>query len=260
MINKKPIQNFQTRRFGFNYIPVIAIAAVLAMVTPNIVEAAPINISFTGEIQSLTTGGIPGAPSLVGTFGVGDAVSGTLIYDTAAPITISAAGSGTKGQSTTALTSFSLNISGLGYTSTGGLTTTQNDAQNGSLSPFRDAIFFQASSGVAGPTVGGLSADLLQFSLGTTILTTLANANLPTASLINALFGNNGFDGNTNFIRYTSSELARFSISSLNATSVSVVPLPAALPLYGTGLAIMGFIGLAIMGFIGWRRKQKSTA
>jgi len=33
---------------------------------------------------------------------------------------------------------------------------------------------------------------------------------------------------------------------------VSVVPLPAALPLYGTGLAIMGFIG--------WRRRQKSMA
>jgi len=32
----------------------------------------------------------------------------------------------------------------------------------------------------------------------------------------------------------------------------SVVPLPAALPLYGTGLAIMGFIG--------WRRKQRKAA
>ncbi len=33
---------------------------------------------------------------------------------------------------------------------------------------------------------------------------------------------------------------------------VGVVPLPAALPLYGTGLAIMGFIG--------WRRKRKAAA
>ena len=164
----------------------------------------------------------------------------------AAPITISP--DGTIGQSSTALTSFSLNINGLGYTSTGGFTTTRNDAS----SPARDAVFFQATSGIAGPAVGGLSADLLQFSLGTTNLMTLADANLPTASLINALFANNGFDGNTNFIRYSNNELARFSISSVNATSVSVVPLPAALPLFGTGLAIMGFMG--------WRRKQKATA
>lgn len=35
------------------------------------------------------------------------------------------------------------------------------------------------------------------------------------------------------------------------AYNVSVVPLPAALPLYGAGLAVMGFVG--------WRRKQKSV-
>jgi len=34
--------------------------------------------------------------------------------------------------------------------------------------------------------------------------------------------------------------------------TITVVPLPAALPLYGTGLAIMGFIG--------WRRKRKAAA
>jgi len=36
------------------------------------------------------------------------------------------------------------------------------------------------------------------------------------------------------------------------AAPLSVVPLPAALPLYGTGLALMGFIG--------WRRRKKSVA
>jgi len=35
-------------------------------------------------------------------------------------------------------------------------------------------------------------------------------------------------------------------------TSVGVVPLPAALPLFGTGLAVMGFVG--------WRRKRKTVA
>ncbi len=251
MFNKKSIQNFISRHSGFSCAPVIAIAAVLLIAAPNAVKAIPVNVTFTGEIQFLTTLGNPGAPTLQGTFAIGDAVSGSLIYDTAAPINIASAGTGTKGQSATALTSFSLTINGLSYTSTGGLTSTQNDAQNGSSSPFRDAVFFQATSGIAGPAVGGLSANLLQFSLGTTNLATLADANLPTASLINALFANNGFDGNTNFIRYSNSELARFSISSVNGISVSVVPLPAALPLFGTGLAVMGCMG--------WRRKQKAT-
>jgi len=38
----------------------------------------------------------------------------------------------------------------------------------------------------------------------------------------------------------------------IKTTALSVVPLPAALPLYGAGLAVMGFIG--------WRRKRKMGA
>lgn len=37
-----------------------------------------------------------------------------------------------------------------------------------------------------------------------------------------------------------------------DSSDVSEVPLPAALPLYG--------IGLAVMGFIGWRRRRKAAA
>jgi len=39
---------------------------------------------------------------------------------------------------------------------------------------------------------------------------------------------------------------------AVDETGISVVPLPAALPLYGTGLALLGFIG--------WRRKRLATA
>jgi len=39
---------------------------------------------------------------------------------------------------------------------------------------------------------------------------------------------------------------------NFEAYNVSVVPLPAALPLYGTGLALMGFVG--------WRRRKAATA
>ncbi len=40
-----------------------------------------------------------------------------------------------------------------------------------------------------------------------------------------------------------------FTTVTVETSAVSAVPLPAALPLFGTGLAIMGFIG--------WRRKRK---
>ena len=41
-------------------------------------------------------------------------------------------------------------------------------------------------------------------------------------------------------------------ITNTSIKLVSAVPLPAALPLYGAGLAVMGFIG--------WRRKRKTAA
>ncbi|MBL4907324.1 MAG: VPLPA-CTERM sorting domain-containing protein [Sneathiella sp.] len=43
-----------------------------------------------------------------------------------------------------------------------------------------------------------------------------------------------------------------FKIRSLTVNRVSAVPLPAALPLYGAGIAILGFVG--------WRRKQKRNS
>ncbi len=43
-----------------------------------------------------------------------------------------------------------------------------------------------------------------------------------------------------------------FKIASLTVSNLSVVPLPAGLPLYGAGLVILGFIG--------WRRKRKKMA
>lgn len=46
--------------------------------------------------------------------------------------------------------------------------------------------------------------------------------------------------------------LLQFDDSNLVTSTNSVVPLPAALPLFGTGLAIMGLLG--------WRRKRKVSA
>lgn len=43
-----------------------------------------------------------------------------------------------------------------------------------------------------------------------------------------------------------------FKIASVTVSKLSVVPLPAGLPLYGAGLAVLGFVG--------WRKKQKAAA
>jgi len=55
-----------------------------------------------------------------------------------------------------------------------------------------------------------------------------------------------------NFGNYSDAITAKIQNIVDVAPNVSVVPLPAALPLYGTGLAIMGFIS--------WRRKRKGAA
>ncbi|MFK5977848.1 MAG: VPLPA-CTERM sorting domain-containing protein [Rhizobiaceae bacterium] len=43
-----------------------------------------------------------------------------------------------------------------------------------------------------------------------------------------------------------------FKIASITVSGVSAVPVPAALPLFGSGLAILGFMG--------WRRKKRQSA
>jgi hypothetical protein len=59
----------------------------------------------------------------------------------------------------------------------------------------------------------------------------------------------------TGIFSFASLENSDFGAAVLNidfTAPLAVVPLPAALPLYGTGLALMGFIG--------WRRKQRKAA
>lgn len=211
-----------------------AVIATTLVFAPSTAKSESVRIDFSGEIQFLTTFGVLGAPNIDSTFSVGDAVTGAIEYDSAAA-------------PSAALSSFTLDISGLSYSSSSASFSVQNDAMNGSASPVRDAIFIDGAPGVTGPSVGGLAPSRLQFSLGTQVLTTLLNTNLPGAALINALFAVNEFDGNTNFLSFANGETARFSLSSVEAR-ISAVPLPAALPL------IVG--GMGLLGFAGWRRKK----
>lgn len=88
-----------------------------------------------------------------------------------------------------------------------------------------------------------------------------------TFTLLGIAFGNTltaldladiGFLGNVNAVKIVGLDNGGgspgFDVAFVQGLegSVSVVPIPAALPLYGTGIAIMGFIG--------WRRKRKINA
>ena len=64
---------------------------------------------------------------------------------------------------------------------------------------------------------------------------------------VSAAFGNALIEG----FRLTTYTETGFALDRISFESVSAVPLPAALPLYGAGLAVMGFIG--------WRRKRKTA-
>ncbi len=75
----------------------------------------------------------------------------------------------------------------------------------------------------------------------------LFNSLITPGGSLSALAGSHVFPTQGSFL-----SSATFGPNFLIDQQVSVVPLPAALPLYGTGLALMGFIG--------WRRRQKSVA
>ncbi|MCP4089887.1 MAG: hypothetical protein GY746_08840 [Gammaproteobacteria bacterium] len=72
--------------------------------------------------------------------------------------------------------------------------------------------------------------------------------------LVMAFSGNFDLDYNTYFGSHFRASVAGWASAEFAtySSTASVVPLPAALPLFGTGLAVMGLFG--------WRRKRKSAA
>jgi len=54
------------------------------------------------------------------------------------------------------------------------------------------------------------------------------------------------------FLIVEAKPLVPFGNAFIRVFTERFIPLPAALPLYGTGLAVMGFIG--------WRKKRKAVA
>jgi len=131
----------------------------------------------------------------------------------------------------------------------------------GNFEDFAFKLFYEFDPAQSGL---GVNAGFLDFSVGDGSGTTIFqdSQNLLFSFLANSLIpgvtapmGVTSFDPNAegqySFALIASQggiELGRSAID----VNVSAVPLPAALPLFGTGLAIMGFVG--------WRRRKVATA
>jgi len=122
------------------------------------------------------------------------------------------------------------------------------------FSPFGDGVFRYENLATPVSVSGGsqyvISAFYPQFALDPR-----ANDQSGSVALYNSLITPGGglsvLANSHVFPTQGISTTATFGPNFLIDQQVSVVPLPAALPLYGTGLALMGFIG--------WRRRQKSV-
>jgi len=215
---------------------VFALTLGLSAIAAAPVSASIVTIDFSGEISSLTTGGVAGAPTLDPVFSIGDAVSGTAIYDASAVQTVASA---TRGSYGTALQSISVTMGGLVFSATGGNTTVYNDDAT-----FDDALSLDGVTGVSGPTVGGLSASRVKLHLRTSnVLTALTSLLLPDAAGLGSLIANNTGDGNINFVAFDNGETVRYNLLSIQATDSNNnngVPAPTPIALLAFGLAALG--------------------
>lgn len=105
----------------------------------------------------------------------------------------------------------------------------------GSFEPF-EIRFTGVSFGVDADVLADVSSGVSGFTSFTTEFALFTN-------LISVSWDQGVFDGG---------DVATHQFDNIVVNEIAVIPLPAALPLYGTGLAVIGLIG--------WRRKRKAAA
>jgi len=192
--------------------------------------AAQFQINFSGEVESLTIFGVPGAPTLETVFNIFDPVTGTIFVDTdsLAPTTIS---------------SFVLTIGSYTASASSGTTFLRNDNMAGSQAPIVDSIVFFANSNITSTPIDGFSVDILQFAVGTENLSVLDASSVVGPTEILNLWADtpNYFSGNLNYMSFGNSlsddETARFALTSV---TVSPVPEPSTIFLLSAGLMGLG--------------------
>lgn len=222
------------------------LAAIGLVIAPVAANATPVKISFTGTVEDITTLGISGNAALETVYSVGDAVSGSVLFDP--DLAVAAGASATSASYTDAILSMAVTVAGNTFTSNGGTITSRDDNMAGSAAPFADGFFAQGRAGVAGPSAGGATPELLQFSLLSADLSAVSTLLPFGAAEIGALIAANYANGNTNFVVFDNNGTLRFGFDSL---SVSEVPLPGAALLFVPAMA-----GLAAAR----RRKAKLSA
>ncbi len=222
------------------YFKSLALATFLYL-APFLANASIFQFDFSGTIGSLTPGG---ASLVISDFSIGDAVVGSIQYDTTALGGIS---SETRSNYNSALLNFDLSIGGIAYNATGGNITVDNDDMAGSAAPLRDGVVFQGVTGLTGPNSGGVAPARLQFALGSTDTSVLGSTDLVGPVELAALWAVNTHGTNLNFISFANGDDARFNLDSVQVEVMPAVPVPAAVWLFGT----------ALIGFIGYGKRRK---
>ena len=227
----------------------IAVAAVTAWSAP--ARAALIDISFTGEISSLTFGGDPGAPNIEQRISIGDLVFGSFSYDT----TVMSNRSDNRGDQYPAVSDFVITIQSkalgtvnppLTFSAATANMRVDNDSPATPWVPSRDRVVVEKTQYIQGPVLrpiqpndNAIVAKRLQFYLYTDEIDTLFDRSIPDLALLEQLYAVNDSDGGVNFVAFDNGELARFNLTSFNSSGggpVAAVPEPSTLALVGLGL------------------------
>ncbi len=207
-------------RNSLRHFPTFLATLLLCLSFNQLVNAASVSISFAGIIGG--TVGYNAEPYI----GIGDGYSGTLNFDVDEADSVTNVGGNVV-------------VNGTATTFTG---------YGGAAVPKNDSTAFRFDIDPFGDGAGGNNVEAFEFLLGSVSapfgglydIITAGNANFFGIYILAMQPGQGELDISLNLSS---------SIDGSFDVDISAVPLPAALPLYGAGMAIIGFIG--------WRRKQK---
>ncbi len=208
------------------YLLTFVISLLLCLSFSQFADAASVSFSFSGIIGSVS--GYDAEPHI----GIGDNYSGTLSFDVNEASEVSNVGGDVE-----------INGTLTGFTNYFGYGTVEPDSTSFwfNISPFGDGAIIGPSSNVV--RMGFFLGSAAHPSGNLYDIITSGAPNIFGIDILAAIF-NNGPPAYS--VNHSSSVDGSFDVE------ISAVPLPAALPLYGAGIALIGLIG--------WRRSKKSAA
>ena len=205
------------------------VLAACAAVLPLAATAAPVTLSYTGEVSSINEADNDPLPSY-GPYALGDSVAGAIMLDVAGGVA--------------SVTSFSLTVDGNLFTAGSATADVRDNVAAGSSAPERDTFRVTGTS-ITGPSVFGTDAPVvMQFAIGGTDTSILSDEMFPTAAQLFSLFAADTVGGDLNYISFDDASATgypdvRFTLDSLlvnGEASAPAVPLPAGLPLILAGV------------------------